>query len=469
MNCFVCGSSLSEKNYCTSCGTDVTIYKQIQYASNMCYNDALEKAGVRDLSGAVISLRKSLKFNKNNTAARNLLGLVYFEMGEAVSALSEWVISKSLQSNKNIADDYLGEIQTNHAKLDTINQTIKKYNQALAYCYQGSKDLAIIQLKKVLSINPKLICGYQLLALLYINAEDWDKARRTLLRGAQIDTNNTTTLRYLREVNMVLSEKEEHLSGKHKKGQGEVYSYQSGNETIIQPMYVKERVGFSSIINIIIGIIIGVAIAWFLILPARIGIETDKNDEKFKKVSEELTAEKASKLELEEAIDTLRTQNEEQEAQIGELTSTTGVAQAADYLEDAAKAYIENPEEVIAVVDLLEKIEDEYLTTASQPFLSLYTLLMDSVKVEAAKQYYEKGIEEVGDSKNEEAIADLTKAWELDETNGSALFNLGHAYRNAGNTDKADEVYKQVIELFPGTDMANNAKDYISASEDYEG
>lgn len=32
-----------------------------------------------------------------NTNARNLLGLVYFEMGESVKALSEWVISKSLQ------------------------------------------------------------------------------------------------------------------------------------------------------------------------------------------------------------------------------------------------------------------------------------------------------------------------------------------------------------------------------------
>ena len=463
MKCFVCGCRLSEKNYCTSCGTDVTTYKKIIYASNRCYNDALEKASVRDLSGAVISLRKSLKFNKNNTAARNLLGLVYFEMGEAVAALSDWVISKNLQSKKNIADDYLSEIQTNPAKLDTINQTIKKYNQALAYCYQGSNDLAIIQLKKVLAINPKLICGYQLLALLYINAEDWDKARRTVLRAAQIDTNNTTTLRYLKEVNTVLREREEHTSGKRKKGQEEIYSYQSGNDTIIQPLYVKERAGFSSAINIIIGIVIGVAIAWFLILPARIGVATDENDAKFKKVSEELTAEKASKLELEEALDTLRTQIADQETQIEELTGATGVAQASDYLEQAAQTYIENPDDVLAVMELLNQIEEEYTTTASQPFIALYTLLMDTVKAEAATQYYDRGIEELSASSNEEAIEDLTKAWELDNTNGSALYNLGHAYRNMNNTDKADEIYKQVIELFPDTDLANNAAGYISA------
>jgi len=68
-------------------------------------------------------------------------------MGETVSALSEWVISKNLRPKKNIADDYIDMLQNNQSRLDAINQTIKKYNQALAYCYQDSQDLAVIQLK----------------------------------------------------------------------------------------------------------------------------------------------------------------------------------------------------------------------------------------------------------------------------------------------------------------------------------
>ena len=70
--------------------------------SNAYYNQALSRAGVRDLSGAVESLKKSLRFNKKNIQARNLLGLVYFEMGETVSALSEWVISKNFKPENNI-------------------------------------------------------------------------------------------------------------------------------------------------------------------------------------------------------------------------------------------------------------------------------------------------------------------------------------------------------------------------------
>ena len=50
------------------------------------------------------------------------------------------------------------------SRLDTINQTIKKYNQSLLYCRQGNVDMAVMQLKKVLAQNPKLIKGYHLLA-----------------------------------------------------------------------------------------------------------------------------------------------------------------------------------------------------------------------------------------------------------------------------------------------------------------
>ena len=81
MICYRCGCTLSEHNFCTNCGADVTLYKRIIYISNRFYNDGLERASVRDLTGAIASLRQSLKFDKNNVEARNLLGLVYFETG----------------------------------------------------------------------------------------------------------------------------------------------------------------------------------------------------------------------------------------------------------------------------------------------------------------------------------------------------------------------------------------------------
>ena len=164
----------------------------------------MDKAGVRDLSGAIESLKLSLKFNKYHIEARNLLGLIYFEMGETVPALSEWVISKNLRPEKNIADDYINAVQKSPTQLEEFAQMSRKYNQALSYCYQDSKDLARIQLKKVLSDHPNFVQAHLLLALLYMDAADWEKARKELTRFLRIDCANTMALRYMHEVDIAL-------------------------------------------------------------------------------------------------------------------------------------------------------------------------------------------------------------------------------------------------------------------------
>lgn len=119
MNCYNCGVELTEHDFCTNCGADVVHYKKVISVSNFYYNDGLEKANVRDLSGAIVSLTECLKLNKFNIDARNLLGLVYFEMGETVDALSEWVISKNLKPEKNIADSYIESVQNSPSQLES--------------------------------------------------------------------------------------------------------------------------------------------------------------------------------------------------------------------------------------------------------------------------------------------------------------------------------------------------------------
>ena len=148
MECYNCGAELTKEDFCPDCGIDVSVYKKIIRTANLCYNEGLARASIRDLTGAAEYLKACLRYNKNHKEARNLLGLIYFEMGETVEALSQWVISKNLHPRDNIAARYLDEVQKNPAKLEAVNLTIKKYNQALTYCRQNSCDLAVIQLKK---------------------------------------------------------------------------------------------------------------------------------------------------------------------------------------------------------------------------------------------------------------------------------------------------------------------------------
>ena len=466
MICYQCGCNLSEHDFCTSCGADVALYKKIIYISNRFYNEGLERASVRDLTGAINSLRQSLKFNKNNVEARNLLGLVYFETGEVVAALSEWVISKNLRPKKNIADDYIDMIQTNQNRLDTINQTIKKYNQALTYCHQDSLDLAVIQLKKVLSLNPRFIRAHQLLALLYINSEEWEKAKRELTKCIEIDANNTATLRYLKEVDEMLMPEEGVKNSPKKKHKEEVIKYQSGNETIIQPVNMKEGKGVTSLLNLGIGIVIGIAIAFFLILPARIQTAKASIDEQLRKVSEQLDAKTATIDALQLEISELTAENSSLQQDLQAYLGTDGTLQSVDSLMKAAEAYLVGPEEITVVADYLEEIEaedPEGETSNSEAFESLYNTLLELVGSDIAEAYYNDGYDAYRAENYDDAIPNLERAFKYDPTNGEALYDLANAYYRIGEEDKAREAYQQVIELFPDTEKASKSEEFLEA------
>lgn len=462
MFCYNCGCLLSEHDFCTACGADVGLYKKIMYVSNRFYNDGLEKAGVRDLTGAINSLRQSLKFNKNNIDARNLLGLVYFETGEVVAALSEWVISKNLRPEKNIADDYIDMLQSNAGRLDSINQTIKKYNQAYTYCTQDSRDLAVIQLKKVLSLNPKFIRAHQLLALLYMDSGQWDKAERELKKCMDIDRNNTRTLRYLKEVEQMLSPDETiRQPVKRKK---EAVRYQSDNEVIIQPVNVKEPKGsgVSSLINIGIGLLIGLAVMYFLVVPARVANVNNEAQKSIADIGEQLDAKNVNIQTLESQIKTLQSENESLHQELDGYVGTDGTLSTIDNLLSAASVYIETGD-VTETGTRLEAISQSVnVDDASDAFRELYNTLLTTIGPDLSASYYTEGYTALRGEDYSTAIEMLSKAVYYDATNQDALYNLGMAYSGSGDNDNAVAAFTKLIELFPGTDRAARAEREIN-------
>ena len=422
----------------------------------------MEKAQVRDLSGAIHCLRECLKLNKNHIEARNLLGLVYFERGEVVAALSEWVISKNIKSEKNIADDYINMIQNNPGRLETFNQTIKKYNQALAYCQQDSLDLAVIQLKKVLSMNPRLLQAHQLLALLYINSQEWERAKKELEKCLKIDTNNTTTLRYMKEVQAMMPSEEER--GKKKK---EAIVYQSGNDTVIQPIGKKDNAGVRTLLNIMLGVVIGVGVAWFLLLPAKVQNEQIKAQAEKNAISEQLDAKAVEVAEMTKQIESLMQEKSNLNVSLNEAQGVNAAVIASNDLMEASVMYLNKTGDEMQIAAIMEEITDEYLEKdATEEFIALYQVLLGEIGAKVAQTYYTTGYEALRTEEYETAIENLTKAFKYEPKNGEALFNLGNAYRKSGDEASAVSVYKQVVELFPDSEKAKKSQKYI---EDIQG
>ncbi len=453
---------MTEHDFCTNCGAEVGVYKKIMSSANLFYNEGLDRAGVRDLTGAITSLRQCLKMNKNHVDARNLLGLVYFEMGEYVAALSEWVISKNLRPNKNIADDYLNMMQSNPSRLDTINQTIKKYNQALSYCYQGSYDLAIIQLKKVVSLNPKHVQGRQLLALLYLNNEQWEDARKELERCRKIDVNNTTTLRYLKEADAVLDIEEDFNAPPKKKISKETITYRRGNETIIQPVGGKETKLSATIVNIVVGIAIGIAVACLLILPARISAAGEESDLKIKEIGEQLDEKNSTINALEQDKNSLTAKVDKLENELATYTGEGGAISSMDNLLNAAMAYLSNPEDTTTVASYLDLIDEGFVDTSTETFREVYNMLRTRIGSTVGGTYFEEGMRAYQNEQYDEAIENLSKAYAYDSSNVDALYNLANAYRKTGDNVNAISNYQTLVDNFPDTELATRSQSFLN-------
>ena len=453
MICYRCGQDVGDAKRCPNCGADLTVFWKVRRISNSYYNLGLQQAEVRNLSGAVESLKNSLKFNKYNIAARNLLGLVFHEMGETVAALSEWVISQSYQPDDNLANGYLDEIQKNRGQLDTINQTIKKYNQALHYCQQDSRDLAIIQLKKVLSMNPKLIKGHQLLALLYLQDGKLELAKKSLRNAGKIDANNTPTLRYLKEVNTQLKEK----SPSKKPKDDDLISYQSGNETIIMPKRFKESSLGSMLAYIVTGLIVGAAVTAFLIVPNVKNQAKEDAKQQILEASDTISSNGQTIKDLEQQVSDLQAQLDE------EANNNEKVADQIKTYERLLNAYVSyTADDVIAAGQALDKVNTSYLSKKAK---SIYKDLNDEVRSQYLDKLYQEGYGYYQRGKYEDAITDLQKIVDEEEDfqDGSAAYYLAQSYRKNGDLDSAKPYYQYVIDKHPGTERARTSQNYVDA------
>ena len=297
----------------------------------------------------------------------------------------------------------------------------------------------------------------QLLALLYMNSQEWEKAKKELEKAHSIDANNTMTLRYLKEVDEMMPAEEEHARKRK-----EAIVYQSGNDTVIQPLGKKDRSWLQTLVNMLIGVVIGVGIAWFLVLPARIQQAQEEVNARYKAVSEQLDAKNVQVNELTTQINELTQEKDSLSSSLSAAQADRVQIQANTELIEAVLMHMNGTGDEMAVADALEKIDREYMQNeATESFKALYDALKGSVGKVVARKSYDAGYAAFRAEEYDTAITNLERAYAYDPTNGEALYNLGNSYNKLGDLDKAVEIYEQVIALFPGTQKARKSEGYI--------
>ena len=462
MRCYKCNSVLLDMDFCNSCGTDVVMYKKIVKLSKGYYNMGLAKARVRDLSGAADLLQRSIKIDKNNINARNLLGLVYYELGESAEALKEWVISKNISPDKNLADEYIKEVQSNPNKHEAMATSIKKFNIALGLAKEGSDDLAIIQLKKLLSLNHHFVKGHLLLALMYLKKEDYDRAKKEVNRTLNIDKCNTLALKYLKEIeNEELKRTEANRKKKKTIEDLKERDALSGNDVIIpENAYKETNYGLRVFLNIVIGIIIGGAMIYFLVTPAKVNQATDANKGELKAKYEDISKLNIEINSLKESVKAAESERDALQVQLGESTKSEGTLAAYDVLFQAANKYMLNDK--VGCADMLLTIGD--VADASATFTALRATLQNLTYTDAGTHYYNNGVQAYNEGNYDTAIAMLSKVEIYDTTNAYAMYCLARSYRLKNgdvNNEMSLKYFNKVIEMAPDSEYATWANTYI--------
>ena len=455
MKCNKCGATLTDSSFCNNCGVDVKIYKKLIYASNALYNRGLEKAQVRDLSGAKEDLKNSLKVYKKNIPARNLLGLVYFEMGDLVAALCEWIVSKNYQAEDNIADVYIEEVQKNAGRLDSYNTALKKYNQSLLYAKQGSLDLAVIQLKKVLSVHEKFVSAHLLLALVAIETNQIDLARKELKKVLHIDRGNVIALGLMKETDQSRTKNTDKKSSRISK---DAVAYTSGNETIIQPKGAQSGGARHVVLDILLGLVIGAAVCWFVFVPAKIQSANNHANKQVIEYSDQLEAKNATISALEKDVENAKA---EVDAAKEETKEVAAKADSYDALFEAQALAAANEYE--AASEQLAKVNVEGLPESAK---EIYNSVSTAVNAKVVEVFYDRGVQKYNAGNYEEAKAELEKVVKINPQHDYAVYYLAKSYEQLNDVENAKKYYTQVLELLPeSTQRAQTAKSFLDSHQ----
>ena len=421
--------------------------RRIRVIANSYYNMGLEKARLRDLTGSADCLKKCLHFNKYMTDARNLLGLIYYEVGEVGDALVQWVISKNLQPEDNRADYYLEVIQKKKGTMDLERRAVRRFNQALAYVKSESEDLAILQLNKAVEDKPNYVKAQLLFALLYIVREDYQKAGKAVNKVLQIDHNHPTALYYKSIMKETGTRVKPEREPEKRKLKNVVSHRQMQDDDVIIPPSYKENTRDQAVLNILAGLLLGAAVVFFMVMPANTKAINDNHNKEMLKYSEQLSQanQKADLLtsqlnslesEKKTAEDSLASLTNNSDSVLAQYQSVIGILQAykKDDFPSAVKIYADLNPGLIASADvqaIIVEIKKDMAQKGCPILESLGDKAMEAGDSQSALNYYAKCIELKPDS------------WQ-------AKFKTAVIYKGMDQKDQANGLFSDII---------NNSKD----------
>lgn len=192
---------------------------------------------------------------------------------------------------------------------------------------------------------------------------------------------------------------------------------------------------------------------WFLIAPGREQDINRETDEKIVEYSATMASQEAQITELQSQVDQL---NQTTASAQEQLNAASEKSSSYENLLKAVEAYQENNTSQTSNA-LMEVNTDLLSVDAKAVYDEIYTNIQDAMFNELKAE----GEEAFDNAEYSTAIDRLTKAKEINGKDYIVLNKLAHSYRESGDTQKAIEVFQEIIDVFPGTERADRAENSI--------
>ncbi len=431
--------------------------RECRQISNRFYNIALDRALSRDLYGATILLKKALKFNSKNINARNLLGLIFYEEGQIIEAVVQWLISKDLFKNEiNPANEYLYKVQNDDN--DKFFKSIKMYNSAIDDIDDvketglDKKDNAMLKLYKAVEYNDHNIKAMMLLSVILLSIGEHIKAGAYLLKCQKIDNGN----KFINEHMDYVIKNTKKSEVKEKKIE-KIYSIKKleNDDAILPRKYIKLSEN-QKIIFVLIGIIIGVLFHSLIVAPRTSGSSSTIMQDELIRYAELVNDQNKTirdiriennelKTNYEDVSVKLRAYEEQNRLYTSQYETLNSIITDFDngYISRAAKNYVDLDKDAIT---------DESLVT-------LLNQARSRIEGIGAKRLTELGTESWNGGNKNAAISYYQLSLSINPGDPETMFLLARLYQNLERYKEANELFDKIIAQHPDSNYARRSRE----------
>lgn len=337
---------------------------------------------------------------------------------------------------------------------DKIKNSIILYNKALESLRAGSEDIAIIELKRAISMNPHFYEAMNLLGICYSYVNDTSKAIEMFKKVITSENNGVKALKYLNSVNTDNNDIPVSEKGKRKeKGSRKRIYEKKGEKAKNTTLSIKSSRIFN-IAKYVVSFAVGAIIVFLLCLPqmqSSDNIDPATGDSN-KNMNDEISSYKMKYNKLDEDYKKLQDEMK--------VTSKN-----LDYYKFAIKLY--EVEDVISQ----KKYED-----AADMLLLMKTVsfeerekekldrMFSDIMPKAASTAYNDGYDFYKAKKYQEALRKLSKVeiYKKDfEKIDAVLYYMGKCYKELNDSRNAVAMFQRILNDYPQSRYCGYAKGWL--------